>query len=137
MKRILRDNVFIEDAEFSIKRRLVVECYTCDMQSCGKQDCIFRNGTISYLFKMNPRSFKHWILFFYQNPKYNWCFPTNEPRKWCIHHIDRDHYNDTRNNTIMMDYIRHRVLHNEHRNQMSEKIFALEARSIRILYSDT
>jgi len=89
------------------------ECEWCDFSLCPRHLCVFYNTSINFknLFTFYPPMYKHWIYYFMHNPYKNWSFPDETPGKWHIHHLDNDHYNDEKENLVMLLNADHTKLH--------------------------
>lgn len=111
MKYLL--NIPQKEFELVCIKLLTDDCVTCDMNSCHKINCSFRNHTLGNYTKFNSSGAKHWVYYFLYHPELHWTKPPLIPGKgyWCVHHKDNDHWNDEEENLQLVPVSDHMRLH--------------------------
>lgn len=97
--------------ETTLVAKLKDDCMYCNFSWCNRFHCPFYNKSFSKLFTFIPCMYKHWIYYFMHNPSRNWSFPDSIPKKWHVHHLDGYHYNDEKENLVMLKAGDHLRLH--------------------------
>lgn len=125
-----------KEVEVAIVLNLRMYCERCDLTRCASSSCFLRNGKLAGMFKFLPSRRKHWIFYFMHNPSRNWSFPSKTKGLWHIHHLDGDHYNDSKENLVMLRNGDHLRLHTKKYFQESDRPIHIGKREIGITQNE-
>lgn len=122
-----------------IKNLLKEDCVTCNrsekrINGSMCKDCPFYSGKLNSLFKsfgIERRLEKHHVYFFIYHPELNWELPKipekdllgnkkeDKKLRWDFHHINRNHFDDRKENILLCLNSEHTYYHDKIYNPMS------------------